>query len=78
MILRAALGKRQRHPNATHLIRSAQPAGRDQPFHLHLIRRDECGGIFLPSGGRSVQTVALIAEATNSINVSISQKGCAA
>ena len=47
MTLRAALRDDQRQPNSSEIIR-----GRSRGFPLHLIRRDECGGIFLPSARR--------------------------
>lgn len=48
MTLRAALRDDQRQPDSSEMI-----CGRSRSFHLHLIRRDERGGIFLPSTRRS-------------------------
>jgi hypothetical protein len=50
MSLRALLRENERWGRQRLLTRLANPViQRDRPLHLHLIQRDERGGLFLPS-----------------------------
>jgi hypothetical protein len=64
MTLRATLRDDQRQPNFSEMI-----CGRSRSFHLHLIRRDECGGIFLPSTRRMLQRGAGSASHTTHMSI---------
>jgi hypothetical protein len=48
MTLRAMLREYQRQTNSHHPIRPAGAAEQNRHHHLHLIRRDGRGGLFLP------------------------------
>ena len=67
MTLRATLRGIQRQTNQSHPIRPARDAERNRPFHLHLIRRDGRGGLFLPSdlGGGADATTTPISQKGN-------------
>jgi len=58
MTLRATLRGNQRQTNQSHPIRPADAAERNRSFHLHLIRRDGRGGLFLPCDGRPATDAA--------------------
>lgn len=55
MTLRALLRDNERWRRQRRLMRLANPLfERDRPLHLHLIQRDERGGLFLPGPPRGV------------------------
>lgn len=49
MTLRASMRENQHQSWNSQPLQTARIAGRDRCFHLHLIRRDGRGGLFLPS-----------------------------
>jgi len=53
MTLRAMLREHRRQTNSRHPIRPAQAAERNPHPHLHLIRSDGRGGLFLPCASRA-------------------------
>ena len=77
MTLRCALRASQRQTNQQYPIRPARAAERNRPFHLHLIRRDGRGGLFLPCDGRLAHGSAASVGEYVSIH-QISQKGSVA
>lgn len=86
MTLRFTLREHQRQSNLSLSIRPAQAVERDRRSHLHLIRRDGRGGLFLPSAGRLIHVSApdagamapLVNPITDPIIDLIQQKGSAA
>ena len=78
MTLRATLRGIQRQTNQSHPIRPARDAERNRPLHLHLIRRDGRGGLFLPSNARWAPMSGRAANTIHAITNSISQKGSVA
>lgn len=75
MTLRAMLRENQRQTNQSHPTLSAGIAERGRRSHLHLIRRDGRGGLFLPSSGRLTPMPGRAVSALHAITSPISQKG---
>lgn len=75
MTMRATLRENQRQTNQSHPIRPAGIAERGWRSHLHLIRRDGCGGLFLPSSVRWAPLSGRAANTIHAITSPISQKG---
>ena len=75
MTLRAMLRENQRQTNQSHPTLSAGIAERGRRSHLHLIRRDGRGGLFLPSSARWVPMSGRAANTIHAITNPISQKG---
>jgi hypothetical protein len=75
MTLRAMLRENQRQSNQSYSTHSTRNVGRDRYSHLHLIRRDGRGGLFLPCDARVVEPMTT--SPTRPVS-QISQKGGAA